>query len=139
MNNKVSTSELRTDARANPLGTSDAAPRLSWKIATDDPDRRGLRQASYRVRVATTPARLADAPDLWDSGVVASDQSVDVLYAGKPPAARQRAYWSVTVTDETGESAASETAFWEVGLLTPGDWQGAEWISGTLTGGARTS
>ncbi len=133
-------SDLRTNARANPVGTGDAAPRLSWKLATDDPDRRGLRQASYRVRVATHPELLTgDAPDLWDSGAVASDQSVDVLYVGRTLVARQRAYWNVTVTDDTGESATSETAFWEVGLLTPGDWQGAEWIAGHLTGGQRTT
>ncbi|MBC8140673.1 MAG: glycoside hydrolase family 78 protein, partial [Armatimonadetes bacterium] len=63
----------------------------------------------------------------------------DVLYAGQPLAARQRAYWNVTVTDEAGGAGTSESAFWEVGLLTTDDWQGAEWISGTLTGGARTS
>ena len=38
---------------------------------------------AYRLRIATSPAILKSGkPDVWDSGVVKSDQSVGVKYAG---------------------------------------------------------
>jgi hypothetical protein len=49
-------------------------PRLSWKLT--DP-REGAAQKAYRVLVASSEAKLAaDEGDLWDSGKVASDQSI---------------------------------------------------------------
>lgn len=137
--NNFSLSDLRCNARVNPLGTGDASPNLSWKLIATDPDYRGLRQVSYRVRIASQPEILADSPDLWDSGDIASDQSVGVAYAGKPLSSGERAYWNVSVTNETGETATSETAFWEAGLLNRADWEPARWIGGELVGGPRTT
>lgn len=43
-----------------------------------------------------------------------------------------RCWWKVRVWDEQGRlSAWSEPAFWSLGLLNPGDWQG-EWIGGDI-------
>ncbi len=133
-------SDPRCDARVNPLGTGSDAPRFSWKLSATDPDRRGLRQTAYRLRAAFDPTLLAAGAtaDLFDSGMVTTGDSVNILYAGRPLASRERAYWNVSVTNETGETATSETAFWEVGLLAADDWRGAAWVGGTLTGGSHT-
>jgi alpha-L-rhamnosidase len=117
---------LRCEYAHDPLGIDVARPRLSWRLESP---RRGERQAAYQVLVATGVEALAkDRGDLWDSGRVASDQSLNVEYAGQPLGSRQRALWKVRVWGADGNvSPWSRTASWEMGLLQPGDWQ-AQWI-----------
>ncbi|HEY4329435.1 MAG TPA: family 78 glycoside hydrolase catalytic domain, partial [Phycisphaerae bacterium] len=70
-----------------------------------------------------------DQGDLWDSGKVASDATLQAEYAGKGLAAREHAFWKVKIWDGKGlESAWSEPAAFSVGLLAAGDWQ-AKWIA----------
>ncbi len=109
----------------DPLGFHDAMPVFSWQL----PVRGGARvQQGYRVVAATQPELLPNAPDLWDSGPVASGQSVCVPYKGQPINSRQKAYWQVQFTNEEGrESAWSAPASFELGLLHNEDWQ-AKWI-----------
>ncbi len=97
----------------NPLGYHDATPAFSWKL----PD--GVKtQTAYQVEV----------DGLWDSGWVESDQSVLVGYAGGELSSRERAEWRVRFRDQDGrESAWSEKAEFELGLLENGDWS-ASWI-----------
>ncbi len=117
---------LRIEYLRNPLGIDERAPRLSWRLASE---RRGARQTAYRIRVATSPQRLAagDA-DLWDTGRVASDESAHIVYGGKPLAARMACWWQVEVWDETGARIVSDNAFWTMGLLDRADWS-ARWIA----------
>ena len=132
--------DLRCEYQTNPLGIDVPQPRLSWKLAADG---RGARQTAYQVRVADSPAALADGATghgrLWDSGRVESAQSVQVPYGGQPLASRQRAWWQVRVWDESGAASAdSAPSWWEMALLERGDWQ-AEWIGAGLVGGPRTT
>ena len=79
---------LRCEYRENPLGIDVAKPRLSWIIEDggQKTEGRGLRQTAYQILAASSEALLAkDKGDLWDSGKVASDQSIQVEYEGKPP------------------------------------------------------
>jgi len=71
---------LSCEYLVNPLGVDVPKPRLSWKISSE---RRGELQTAYRILVASTAEKLArDQGDLWDSGKVVSDQSIQVEYAG---------------------------------------------------------
>ncbi len=125
---------LRCEYFENPLGLDERQPRLSWWL--DAEHRRGARQTAYQLLVSSEPG---GAPDLWDSGKVASDASRHIVYAGKPLRSRQRAWWRVKAWDERGHATEStERAFWEMGLLERGDWK-AQWITGTLTGGRWTT
>ncbi|MEI6646872.1 MAG: alpha-rhamnosidase, partial [bacterium] len=73
--------DLRCEYLANPLGIDSLNPRLSWVITSDQ---RSEIQSAYQVLVASSEDALTkDAGDLWDSGKVASDQSILVPYAGK--------------------------------------------------------
>lgn len=79
---------LRCEYRDNPLGIDAATPRLSWVIQSS---KRGEMQTAYQVLAASTPELLAkDQGDLWDSGKVASDQSIQVAYGGALLASRQQ-------------------------------------------------
>ena len=71
--------------------------------------------------VASSPEVLARGEgDLWDSGRVASDQSVLVAYQGKPLAAMQQVWWKVRAWPakpaDGQPSAWSEPATWTMGL-----------------------
>lgn len=122
--------------RSNPLGIDTPRPRLSWQMRSDRP---GAAQSAYRILAAGAPELLVEgSADLWDSGKVSSDQSVLVEYGGPRLTSRQRVYWQVTVWDETGAAAQSETAWFEMGLLRTSDWK-AKWIGAELTGGPRTN
>jgi alpha-L-rhamnosidase len=132
----VQLAKLTCEYRENPLGIDVTSPRLSWQLQAD---RRGVKQAAYQLLVASSEALLSEGKaDLWDSGKVASEQSIHVAYAGKALTSRQRVYWQVTVWDDLGDASTSEMAWFEMGLLKVADWQ-AQWISATLTGGARSS
>jgi alpha-L-rhamnosidase len=124
---------LTTEYRDCPLGIDVLHPRFSWQMLTE---RHGARQTAYRVQAATHPDRL-HSPDLWDSGTVASDQSVHIAYAGQALRSRQRVFWRVTVWDETGSASKSDPVWFEMGLLQPADWQ-AEWIGAPVSGGLRS-
>jgi len=118
---------LRCEYRDQPLGIDHPRPRLGWVLESDV---RGSEQGAYRVLVSSTPDNLReDRGDLWDSGKVASKQSVGIPYAGKQLSSGQRCFWKVKVWDADGVASKwSELSSWEMGLLTREAWQ-AEWIS----------
>ncbi len=119
----VTVTRLQCEYLTNPLGIDARRPRLSWVLESP---RRGARQTAYQIEAST---REGGEPDLWDSGKVASSQSVHVVYAGKPLQSSQRAHWRVRVWDEKDQpSPWSERAWWEMGLLDASDWK-AQWIS----------
>jgi alpha-L-rhamnosidase len=121
---------LRCEMLPHPMGVDTPTPRLSWKL-TDT--RRGARQTAYRVLVASSSELLGrDQGDLWDSGTIESDQSHLVEYAGKPLVSGQHCYWKIRAWDLAGKEVAwSEPSWWEMGLLSPSDWQ-AKWIQGAM-------
>jgi alpha-L-rhamnosidase len=93
-------------------------------MVSDEP---GTRQCAYRIRVASSASGLS-RPDVWDSGKVASEQSVLVPYAGPRLAPRTRYFWSVRVWDADGAASGwSAPSWWETGLM-DAPWS-AEWVS----------
>ena len=124
-------SDLRCEYLQNPLGMDVGRPRLSWKVMEEhgEPDIRGWQQTAYQVLVASSDELLEkDTGDLWDSGKVAGDRSVQVEYEGKPLATGMGCYWKARVWDQHGTPTPwSKPASWTMGLLQPDDWQ-AQWI-----------
>lgn len=118
--------ELRVDNLQTPLGIDDQAPRFSWQLQDSA---RGAKQTAYEVQVASSADLLAqDKADVWDSGRIQSAQSLNVTYAGPPVAASTRYFWRVKVWGGAGSAyPASETTWWETGLLRQAAWH-AEWV-----------
>ena len=109
----------------NPLGFHDSMPSFSWKLPKTSAVKK---QSAYNIVVASAPDLLPDAPDVWSSGKVMSNQSVFVKYAGNPLQSRQKIYWQVRYWDsEHRVSDWSEMATVEMGLLSNADWK-AKWI-----------
>jgi alpha-L-rhamnosidase len=118
---------LRCEYLENPLGIDQVAPRLSWQSDSVD---RNWEQTAYEILVASDPDSLhTEHPNVWDSGKVASSQSVGVQYAGPNLESQRRYYWKVRVWDNHGKvSESPEQAWWEMGLLGRDAWK-ARWIS----------
>jgi alpha-L-rhamnosidase len=85
----IAVSHLRCEDLLDPLGIDVAKPRLSWILNSG---RSNERQTAYEVVV----------DGQWDSGRVASDQSINVEYGGKELAAATRYTWKVRVWDAGG-------------------------------------
>ena len=110
-----------------PLATSQ--PRFSWNYETTETE---VVQQDFHIIVASTLENAQNGNgDLWDSGVVPSNQMLYIPYAGKELKSRGKAYWKVitTVTAKGGKKAklASEVKSFEISLLNQEDWQ-AKWI-----------
>src|SRR5688572_26459088 len=122
-------SALTCEHRVDPQGIDADPPRFGWKLAARDEAARGLRQSAYQVLVARDEQRLAaGSGELWDSGQVESDETVDVEYGGAPLGSGERCLWKVRVWDQDGiASEWSEVARFSMGLLSPEDWR-AQWI-----------
>ena len=105
---------LRCEYLTNPQGIDVGQPRLSWLLESRSPNRRGLRQSAWQILVASSEKNLKrDRGDLWDSGKVESDQSIQVEYAGSALASRQACFWKVRVWDQDGQpSSWSQPAGW---------------------------
>ena len=116
---------LKCDSLTTPIGLDTPQPQLSWQLQDD---RSGAKQTAYQLQVATQSALLAAGKsDIWDSGRIASDQSVGVVYRGPALKPEQRYYWRVKVWDKDGEPyPASDVTWWETGLM-GGQWRG-KWI-----------
>lgn len=127
----LSPTDLRCDYAANPLGVDSSDPRLFWKLASSG---RGEKQTGYQILAATTEKKLnKNQGDLWDSGKVVSDESIQVPYAGQKLISSEEVFWKVRVWDANGNvSSWSRTASWTMGILAPADWQ-ATWIGAADT------
>ena len=113
--------DLRTEYLENPIGIDTMQPRLSWKL---DSDKRNVMQTSYHITAAHD---MEMKQVLWDSGEVKSEESQHVRMQLPTVNSGEIIYWRVEVT-AGGEAAVSETAHFEMGILSPSEWK-AEWIS----------
>lgn len=122
----ISIGSVHCEYLANPRGIDVVRPRLSWVLSSDT---RGQKQTAYQILVSSSQKELQeDMGDLWDSGKVASDQSIHVEYNGQELGSRQQCYWKVRVWDKTMKvSEWSRPASWSMGLLGSSDWK-ATWI-----------
>jgi alpha-L-rhamnosidase len=120
------TATLRCEYREDPLAIDVSAPRLSWILTSDQ---RGERQTGYQIQAASDPNKLAgNSPDLWDSGKIASADSIQIAWGGKQLRSDEQCFWRVRVWDKDGRASAwSQAAQWTMGILSPGEWE-ARWI-----------
>lgn len=130
--NAMTVSDLRVEYLKDPVGIDVAKPRLSWIVQSNV---RGDKQTAYRILAASSMANCdANTGDLWDTGKLLSDESANTQYNGLALASRKKVFWKVMVWDNTGVASPwSGVAQWSMGLLTTGDWGGANWIG--LEGG----
>jgi alpha-L-rhamnosidase len=117
---------LETQGAREPLGVDEPTPRLSWTLAAT---RRGVRQAAFRVLVASRPDAAAEGrADVWDSGRVANGDPW-VAYAGPVLKAHTRYHWTVRVWEDAGVATSWAAPTWFETALPADEWRGV-WIAG---------
>lgn len=122
---------LRCEYAVNPPGVDSPQPRLFWQLTSRQPDQR---QSACEILVASSEKSLSrDRGDLWDSGKVASAETIQIHYGGKTLASAEQVFWKVRVWDQAGHASAwSAPATWTMGVLQPADWH-AQWIGAADT------
>jgi alpha-L-rhamnosidase len=125
---QITPTRLLCEYFENPSVIDVPDPRLSWVNLANEGDR-GQLQTAWEIRVASSKDKLLNnQSDLWSSGKVASNQSTNINYAGKPLSSRQACWWQVRTWDKNGKvSKWSDPAFWNMGLLNDNEWK-AQWI-----------
>jgi len=123
---QLAVSNLKCENLTNPIGLGEMSPGLSWQMLSD---KRNMAQTAYEIKVSARPDKKGFIEDeIWGSGKVISNQSVQVSYGGKPLIANHKYFWQVRVWDNNNNpSLWSEPAFFQMGLPKPSDWQ-AQWI-----------
>ena len=122
----IQAQNLRCEYHANPMGIGGAQPRLSWQLQAAG---RGQAQTAYQVLVASSRELLEkNQGDMWDTGKVVSDQSIQLVYNGKPLVSGGVVFWKVRVWDRASQASDwCQPATWGMGLLNASDWK-AKWI-----------
>ncbi|TSD67989.1 Bacterial alpha-L-rhamnosidase [Inquilinus sp. KBS0705] len=125
---QVSVKQTSVDEQANPVGIDNVQPVFAWQLSAV---KRNVRQQAYRILVADDPLLLSkNEGNIWDSKKVLSGASIQVPYKGVKLSSAKSYYYKVKVWDNDGRASAwSKPAKWQMGLLSPADWKGAQWIA----------
>ena len=100
----LSPMDLRCDYRVNPLGVDSLPPRLFWKLQSGE---RGQHQTAYEILAASSEQKLRkDTGDLWASGRVNSDETIQIPYGGGKLSSSQPVFWKVRVWDAQDKVSA---------------------------------
>lgn len=123
---QVKVEKLLCENKSNPLGVDNLKPQLSWQLTSDNA---GIFQKAYEIIISTNKNDFKSKKNVvWESGKIASDQSVHVMYNGTELKSGTRYFWKVRIWDNKGRvSKWSDTAFWLTGLFNISDWK-AKWI-----------
>jgi len=105
----------------NPIGFYDTNPTFSWKLPEGTES-----QIAYELEVHSETTE-------WNSGWVASTQTLFAPYGGPDLQSREQVTWKVRFKDPSGMvSDWSQPATFELGLIAPQDWK-AHWIHPSQT------
>src|SRR5437016_89380 len=99
--------DLKCEHLDLPRGLNTRQPRFTWALTGEG---RNRRQTACRIVVGTErDAVAAGRGDLWDSGKVASSETILIPYAGRPLAPHALVHWSVQAWDEQDQVSALAT------------------------------
>ena len=113
-----------------------SVPRFSWTVPLlDDENDRGIDQSAYRIIVRN---KHRGNEVVWDSQVVASNQSTLVEFGGGGTLLKPDTSYDWTVqwfyrkhsSEDLVGSVISSPASFDMGLNDENDWAGARWIGG---------
>ena len=114
--------DLRVNQITEALGLDVEKPVFSWKLKSE-------KQNTLQKQAQILVGKTAGSADVWDSGVMDTDESAGIAYAGEALEAETRYYVTVKAWNQDGEEA--ETSSWfETGLMNGNisAWDGAKWI-----------
>jgi len=123
---KMDVNELMVEYDPSPVALDIPKPRFTWIVNLEGRDRR---QTAYQILLASNINILnADKGDMWNTELVASDQSSQIIYGGLPLLSNREYYWKVRIRDDSGKILPyGKTGTFNTGLFDQKDWT-AEWI-----------
>lgn len=115
---------LKVEYEETPLGVDVESPRFSWQMTSS---KRGQSQSAYQIIVYNT----TDQKEVWNSGKIVSDISLNIEYNGKTLQPSTKYKWKLNVWNQNEELLSNESWF-ETGLMNTSisAWSGAKWIGG---------
>ena len=121
--NSMEISDLMVEYEKTPLGIDVENPRFSWQMSSNE---RGQSQSGYQIVVTDE-----EGEEIWNTGKVATDISLNIKYSGKPLEPVTRYKWKVSVWNQDNKEFSSESWF-ETGLMDTSitAWENAKWIGG---------
>lgn len=116
-------SSLKVEYEETPLGIDVEKPRFSWQMTAT---KRGQSQSAYQITVIDKTGK-----EVWNSGKIESDISLNIEYAGSKLHPCTRYDWHVQVWNQDDQLLSAHSWF-ETGLMNPSmdAWSGAKWIGG---------
>lgn len=136
INAKSSLQALKVEYAQTPLAVCVQHPRFTWQMVADD-SQRGYRQTAYQITVTDEKGK-----EVWNTGKVNSDQSLNIEYGGEKLLPSARYQWNLKVWNQKNEEL-NESSFFETALVMAPDynhtipsmgknglnaWDGAKWI-----------
>lgn len=107
--------DFKTEHLKNPLGLDVKAPSFSWKLRSTNEN---LIQKCYRLKVQKGEETV------WDTGIVQSDQSINIIYQGAELLPATRYEVQLEVTDNKSETDI-HTGWFETGLMDHKNFKGS--------------
>ena len=113
--------------RLNPTGVNWKDLRFSWEMSSEGRDEV---QTAYQLVVATSKENLQEERyDIYNSGIIRTEQSIQVEYKGPELEAGRQYFWKVRVWDKNNSvSGWSSLQQFTTGLFSEADWVNAKWI-----------
>ena len=111
--------DMRVEYSSSPLAVSVQRPRFAWQLSfsandmlgrPQGHDKRGLRQRAYRITVTDESGN-----EVWNSGKVKSDNSLNIRYAGETLRPAMRYKWILRVWTQENEMLC-DSAYFETAL-----------------------
>ena len=123
----IKISKLSCEYIVSPRGVETQIPRFSWQMTSEI---NGQQQRAYQIMLASNKKLLKkNKPDIWNTGKIKSSNNLNIEYKGSLLLAQEQYWWKVRVWDSKDRpSPWSDPNVFEMGLLSRGDWHGAQWI-----------
>lgn len=124
------TERMRIEYLDSPLTIDVPTPRFSYALS--HPSR-----AQYQTNYHLVLSSLNPLTTVWDSGVVTSNNTLNIPYAGPALASDTDYQWTVVWADNAGALSTPATSYFSTALYDP-TWQGATWVSSQTNGSLNT-
>lgn len=119
--------KLYCEYMENPCGIDFPEPRFNWSFSGES---KSHEQQAYRLLVSNNPNDINNnIGNCWDSGVVKSSDTLNIVYAGLPLRSATKYYVIVQVYDDTEKLITSSVQTFVTGLMNKDEWI-ASWIGG---------
>ncbi|MBE6762121.1 MAG: hypothetical protein E7551_07510 [Ruminococcaceae bacterium] len=123
---KATVHDIKVNSLFAPIGIDTPNPVFSWKMNSDNI---GAKQTAYSVVVTDE-----NGAEMWNTGWVESNLSVNIPYNGTPLVSSTRYNVSVGIKDENGVETPRTESYFETALLEENAFDDTSWISYQQTG-----